>query len=131
MPRRTKKEESKEQATASITSFLYGTEEKPKAETKPTTKPTEAKAPETQTVEKPIEKTTEKAAPQQMGGVEDMVLNHIMSKGVITKDELMAWGKSRGLRVADILRAIESLSTKGRIRKRLNDKGNLVYEYVK
>ncbi|GAB6944149.1 hypothetical protein [Vulcanisaeta sp. JCM 14467] len=123
MPRRTKKEESKEQATASITTFLYGTEEKPKAEAKPTAKPTEARTTET--------KTTEKATPQQTGGVEDMVLNHIMNRGVITKDELMAWGKSKGLRVADILRAIENLSSKGRIRKRLNDKGNLIYEYVK
>ncbi|ADY02362.1 hypothetical protein VMUT_2165 [Vulcanisaeta moutnovskia 768-28] len=118
-----KKEEGKEQSTASITSFLYGAEEKPKAETKPITKPAEVNVAEA--------KVTEKASPQQPPGVEDMVLSHIISRGVITKDELMAWGKSRGLRVADILRAIESLSSKGKIRKRLNDKGNLVYEYVK
>ncbi len=81
---------------------------------------------------KPAEvKAIERVIPQQSSGVEDMVLSHIMSGGVITKDELMAWGKSKGLRVADILRAIENLSGKGRIRKRLNDKGNLVYEYVK
>ncbi len=120
-----KKEEGKEQSTASITSFLYGTEEKPKSEAKPITKPAEVKAAEA--------KTAERAIPQQPSGIEDAVLNHIMSRGgVITKDELMAWGKSRGgIRIADILRAIESLSSKGRIRKRLNDKGNLVYEYVK
>ncbi|ADN50731.1 hypothetical protein [Vulcanisaeta distributa] len=118
-----KKEEGKEQSTASITSFLYGTEEKPKSEAKPITKPAEVKAAEA--------KAAERAIPQQPSGIEDAVLNHIMSRGVITKDELMAWGKSRGLRIADILRAIESLSSKGRIRKRLNDKGNLVYEYVK
>lgn len=86
-----KKEEGKEQSTASITSFLYGAEEKPKAETKPITKPAEVKAAEA--------KVTEKATPpQQSPGVEDMVLSHIMSRGgVITKDELMAWGKSRVL----------------------------------
>ncbi|GAB6946974.1 hypothetical protein JCM16161A_11040 [Vulcanisaeta sp. JCM 16161] len=117
-----KKEESKEQGTASITSFLYGAEEKPKAEPKPVPKPAEVRA-ET--------KAAERTAPQQSSSIEDMVLGHIMSRGVITKDELMAWGKSKGLRVADILRAIESLSGKGRIRKRLNDRGNLVYEYVK
>ncbi|BDR91469.1 hypothetical protein [Vulcanisaeta souniana] len=118
-----KKEESKEQGTVSITSFLYGTEEKPRTETKPATKPTEAKAAET--------KIAEKAAPQQSSGIEDAILSHIMSRGVIAKEELMAWGKSKGLRVADILKAIENLSGRGRIRKRLNDKGNLIYEYVK
>ncbi len=83
-----KKEEGKEQSTASITSFLYGTEEKPKSEAKPITKPAEVKAAEA--------KAAERAIPQQPSGIEDAVLNHIMSRGgVITKDELMAWGKSR------------------------------------
>ncbi|WP_054853206.1 hypothetical protein [Vulcanisaeta distributa] len=119
-----KKEENKEQGTASITSFLYGTEEKPKTETKAVIKPIEASE----------SRQPENTVQQHSSSTEDAVLSHIMSRGgVITKDELMAWGgKSRGgLRVADILRAIESLSSKGRIRKRLNDKGNLVYEYVK
>jgi len=49
----------------------------------------------------------------------------------VTKDELMAWAKLRGYRVSDVLRAIEKLTGSGKVRKRLNDKGDLVYIYVK
>jgi len=66
-----------------------------------------------------------------VSGVEGEILNHIMSRGSVTKDELMAWAKSRGYRISDVLRAIESLTGSGKVRKRLNDKGNLIYVYVK
>ncbi|WP_243665398.1 hypothetical protein [Vulcanisaeta sp. JCM 16159] len=82
-----KKEESKEQGTASITSFLYGTEEKPKTETKAVIKPNETSE------SRQLENTVQ----QHSSSTEDAVLSHIMSRGVITKDELMAWGKSRVL----------------------------------
>jgi hypothetical protein len=122
--KRTKRKSENESGSTSIsiTSFLYGAEEKkPKEQEKPV---------EVKEVEKHEEvKQSMKISESQ--GIESEVLNHIMSRGSVTKDELMAWGKSRGLRVSDVLRAIEALTSSGRIVKRLNDKGNLVYVYVK
>jgi len=130
-----KSEEEKTSGSASITSFLYGTEEqqaKTSAETKPTeTKPIETRKEET-TEEKPrTESVAKEYTKPAVSGVEGEIFNHIMSRGSVTKDELMAWAKSRGYRVSDVLRAIESLTGSGKVRKRLNDKGNLIYVYVK
>lgn len=129
MSKRTKRKSENESGSAStsITSFLYGAEEKKPKEQE---KPVEAKPVEVKEVEKHEEvKQSMKISESQ--GIESEVLNHIMSRGSVTKDELMAWGKSRGLRVSDVLRAIEALTSSGRIVRRLNDKGNLVYVYVK
>ena len=124
-----RKEEEKGAGSASITSFLYGTEETAKAESKTTAKEKETtQMPRAEEVTKEVSKT---ATPAITTGIEDEVLKHIMSRGSITKDELMAWAKTRGYKVADILRAIEALTGRGRIKKRLNDKGNLIYVYVK
>ena len=130
-----KSEEEKTSGTASITSFLYGTEEQ-QAKTSAGTKPTETKPIETRkeeaTEEKPrTEGVAKEYTKPAVSGVEGEILNHIMSRGSVTKDELMAWAKSRGYRVSDVLRAIESLTGSGKVRKRLNDKGNLIYVYVK
>jgi hypothetical protein len=130
-----KSEEEKTSGSASITSFLYGTGEqqaKTSAEIKPTeTKPIETRKEET-TEEKPrTESVAKEYTKPAASGVEGEILNHIMSRGSVTKDELMAWAKSRGYRISDVLRAIESLTGSGKVRKRLNDKGNLIYVYVK
>jgi hypothetical protein len=130
-----KSEEEKTSGSASITSFLYGTGEQ-QAKTSAGTKPTETKPIETRkeeaTEEKPrTESVAKEYTKPAASGVEGEILNHIMSRGSVTKDELMAWAKSRGYRVSDVLRAIESLTGSGKVRKRLNDKGNLIYVYVK
>ncbi|MDT7970863.1 MAG: hypothetical protein RQ842_09855 [Vulcanisaeta sp.] len=137
MSRKSKKksEEEKTSGSASITSFLYGTEEQ-QAKTSAGTKPTETKPIETRkeeaTEEKPrTEGVAKEYTKPAASGVEGEILNHIMSRGSVTKDELMAWAKSRGYRISDVLRAIESLTGSGKVRKRLNDKGNLIYVYVK
>ncbi len=120
---RKKGEEEKTSGSAPITSFLYGAGER-QARTTAETKPAEAK---------PIETGKEEATggKPSMEGVESEILSHIMSRGSVTKDELMAWAKLRGYRVSDVLRAIEKLTGSGKVRKRLNDKGDLVYIYVK
>ncbi|MFP3297174.1 MAG: hypothetical protein RXN78_06255 [Vulcanisaeta sp.] len=132
MSRKSKKksEEEKTSGSASITSFLYGTGEQ-QAKTSVETKPTETRKEET-TEEKPrTESVAKEYTKPAVSGVEGEIFNHIMSRGSVTKDELMAWAKSRGYRVSDVLRAIESLTGSGKVRKRLNDKGNLIYVCVK
>jgi hypothetical protein len=125
-----KSEEEKTSGSASITSFLYGTEEQ-QAKTSAETKPIETRKEEA-TEEKPrTESVAKEYTKPAVSGVEGEILNHIMSRGSVTKDELMAWAKSRGYRISDVLRAIESLTGSGKVRKRLNDKGNLIYVYVK
>jgi hypothetical protein len=125
-----KSEEEKTSGSASITSFLYGTGEQ-QAKTSAETKPIETRKEET-TEEKPrTESVAKEYTKPAASGVEGEILNHIMSRGSVTKDELMAWAKSRGYRISDVLRAIESLTGSGKVRKRLNDKGNLIYVYVK
>ena len=116
-------EEEKTSGSAPITSFLYGAGEQ-RAKTSTETKPAESK---------PIETGREEATESKprVEGIEGEVLSHIMSRGSVTKDELMAWAKLRGYRVSDVLRAIEKLTGSGKVRKRLNDKGDLVYIYVK
>jgi hypothetical protein len=130
-----KSEEEKTSGSASITSFLYSTEEQ-QAKTSVETKPTETKPIETRKEEATEEKPRTGSVAKEytkpaVSGVEGEILNHIMSRGSVTKDELMAWVKSRGYRISDVLRAIESLTGSGKVRKRLNDKGNLIYVYVK
>jgi len=125
-----KSEEEKTSGSASITSFLYGTGEQ-QAKTSAETKPIETRKEEA-TEEKPrTESVAKEHTKPAVSGVEGEILNHIMSRGSVTKDELMAWAKSRGYRISDVLRAIESLTGSGKVRKRLNDKGNLIYVYVK
>jgi len=125
-----KSEEEKTSGSASITSFLYGTGEQ-QAKTSAETKPIETRKEEA-TEEKPrTEGVAKEHTKPAVSGVEGEILNHIMSRGSVTKDELMAWAKSRGYRISDVLRAIESLTGSGKVRKRLNDKGNLIYVYVK
>ncbi|WP_069806624.1 hypothetical protein [Vulcanisaeta thermophila] len=120
---RRKKEAEEGQESASITAFLYGT-----TETKPETKPQSQERVGTTTEAKPIEKPT--GATQAVPG-EDAVLNFIKARGNVTKNELMAWAKTKGLRTSDVLRAIEELTSRGRITRRLNDKGDLVYVFIK
>ncbi len=52
----------------------------------------------------------------------------IKSRRRITKEEITRWARERGISTADLIRAVERLVAEKRIRKRLDDEGNLVYE---
>jgi len=53
---------------------------------------------------------------------------YIKSRGRAGKDDVMQWAKARGVSAAELMRAIESLTSRRRLRRRLDDEGNLVYE---
>jgi len=52
----------------------------------------------------------------------------VKSRGSVTKTETLQWAKSRGVTTAEFIRAVEKLVSEKRIRKRLNDEGELIYE---
>lgn len=62
--------------------------------------------------------------------VSDELYTFIKSRGRVTKDEVLKWAKSRGVATADLLKAVEKLVANKKIRKRLDEDGNLVYECV-
>lgn len=68
----------------------------------------------------------EKSKPPS-GDIADAVYNYISSKGVVAKEDLFEWGKSRGYTTADIMRSIDALVKAGKIRRRLDEEGKLVY----
>ncbi|MEL9991622.1 MAG: hypothetical protein QXP98_06450 [Thermoproteus sp.] len=72
--------------------------------------------------EKPPEKKQEEA-----GGVAEAIYGYISSKKSITKDELFDWGKAKGYTVAEVMRAVDFLVKSGKIKRRLDDEGRLVY----
>jgi len=60
--------------------------------------------------------------------VSDELLALIKSRRRISKEEAARWAKERGISTADLIRAVERLVTERKIRKRLDDEGNLSYE---
>ncbi|MFZ8807738.1 MAG: hypothetical protein ACO2PN_06495 [Pyrobaculum sp.] len=60
--------------------------------------------------------------------VSDELFDLIKSRGRITKEEATRWAKERGVSTADLIRAVGRLVAEKKIRKRLDDEGNLVYE---
>lgn len=52
----------------------------------------------------------------------------VKSRGSVTKTEALQWAKSRGVTTAEFIRAVEKLVSEKKIRKRLNDEGELIYE---
>jgi hypothetical protein len=60
--------------------------------------------------------------------VSDELFDLIKSRGRITKEEATRWAKERGVSTADLIRAVGRLVAERKIRKRLDDEGNLVYE---
>jgi NACalpha-BTF3-like transcription factor len=46
----------------------------------------------------------------------------------VSKEEATRWAKERGISTADLIKAIERLVAEKKIRKKLDDEGNLVYE---
>lgn len=66
--------------------------------------------------------------PAASSPLEAELLAYIASRGRVTKEELYSWGRQRGLSTAAVIRAVESLASARRIRRRLNDEGQLAYE---
>jgi len=54
------------------------------------------------------------------------VKEYIVSRGRVSKGELFAWAKSRGIRQGVLLRAIDELVKSGRLARRLEE-GDLIY----
>jgi hypothetical protein len=75
-------------------------------------------------------KQEEERPTKTVGGkdVSDELLDLIKSRGRITKEEATRWAKERGVSTADLIRAVGRLVAEKKIRKRLDDEGNLVYE---
>ncbi|MGC8597293.1 MAG: hypothetical protein ACP5NY_05165 [Thermocladium sp.] len=103
MPRRSKRETSSG-SNASITTFLFGDES-------------------TQKHEEPSESKVDSIASD--------LLSFIAGRGGVGKDELMNWGKERGLTPARLLPIIEELTAKRLIIKKLDEKGKLIYRSSK
>jgi predicted ABC-class ATPase len=46
----------------------------------------------------------------------------------VSKEEATRWAKERGISTADLIKAVERLVAEKKIRKKLDDEGNLIYE---
>ncbi|MFN3803960.1 MAG: hypothetical protein ACK4SY_02785 [Pyrobaculum sp.] len=55
---------------------------------------------------------------------------YIKEGGRVTKGEAARWAKERGISTADFIRAVDKLVREKRIRKRLSEDGELLYEWV-
>ncbi len=73
------------------------------------------------------EERSEKQEPRTGSDVAEAVYGLISGRGSITKEELFEWGKVKGYTTADIMRAIDALVKSGRIKRRLDDEGKLIY----
>ncbi|MGC8973941.1 MAG: hypothetical protein ACP5KY_07015 [Thermoproteus sp.] len=73
------------------------------------------------------ESAERREAPAQPEGVDNDVYSYIASRGIVPKEELFEWGKARGYTTADIMRAVDRLTRSGKVRRRLDDEGRLVY----
>ncbi|MEZ0248967.1 MAG: hypothetical protein ABWJ97_06810 [Thermoproteus sp.] len=89
----------------------------------------EEKAPEKKPAERATDtiKIQEKPEEASAGGATEAIYSYISSKRSITKDELFEWGKAKGYTVAEVMKAVDLLVKSGKIKRRLDDEGRLVY----
>jgi len=65
---------------------------------------------------------------ESLEAVEEAILSYIKKRGgTVTKDELVSWAKLRGIKTATLLKAIDNLSSRKLIVRRLCD-DKLCYE---
>lgn len=62
--------------------------------------------------------------------VSEVLYQFIKGAGRVSKEEAASWAKNMGLSTAEFFKALESLLSQRRVRKRLDDDGNLIYEAV-
>ncbi len=128
MPTRSRKKKSEEkQSSLGITAFLLGEEETKKEETRK-----EEHSQKMEAVEKPEKKTTEsKTTTKVEESIEELaekIIELIRKRGgLISRDELVAWAKSRGIKLSTLMRAVEELTKRKVIVRRIVDE-KLCYE---
>ncbi len=59
-------------------------------------------------------------------GLEDEVRRRIVELGKVSKGDLFAWARDRGIPLNAVMRAVDSMCREGRLVRRLED-GELVY----
>ncbi|NPA23465.1 MAG: hypothetical protein GXO23_04130 [Crenarchaeota archaeon] len=129
MPTRSRKKKSEEKPSSlGITAFLLG-EEESKKEEKPTESTTQQK-----TEEKTAEKSVTKSATQPAKTEEDVeaiaekIVELIKKRGgLISRDELVTWAKTRGIKLSTLMKAVEELTKRKVIVRRIVDE-KLCYE---
>ncbi|MGC8994375.1 MAG: hypothetical protein ACP5J0_03155 [Pyrobaculum sp.] len=67
---------------------------------------------------------------QEARDASEELYQFIKSAGRVSKEEAAKWAKNRGLSTAEFFKALENLLSQRKIRKRLDDEGNLIYEAV-
>ncbi len=107
-----KKKKSEEKQTLGITAFLVEEEEKEKTSQKATTV-------EEKKIESKVENVEE---------ISNRIVELLKKRGgLISKDELIAWAKARGIKISLIMKAIDELTKKKMIVRRIVDE-KLCYE---
>lgn len=75
------------------------------------------------------QRTTQQLARHEVG--EDVIVGALESllktRSHVSKEELEAWAKMRGYPLSTVIKALNNLVSMGKVAKRLNDEGELVY----
>ena len=75
------------------------------------------------------QRTTQQLAKHEVG--EDVVIGALellfKTRSHVSKEELEAWAKMKGYPLSTVIKALNNLVSKGKVAKRLNDEGELVY----
>jgi len=129
LPTRSKKKKSEEKPSSlGITAFLLGEEEEKKEEKQQTKATTQAKA-EKNVKETTVEKSaTMTKAEEDVESVAEKIVELIRKRGgIISKDDLVAWAKLRGIKLSTLMKAVEELTKRKVIVRRIVDE-KLCYE---
>jgi len=68
------------------------------------------------------------ARPESGRDVVEEFYHLVKDKKRVSKEEAARWAKERGISTADLIKAVERLVAEKKIRKKLDDEGNLIYE---
>ncbi len=131
MPTRSKKKKSEEKPSSlGITAFLLGEEEEKKeTEQTKTTSSSSAQAKVEKTVKESAEKSASVAKTEEdVEAVAEKIIELIRKRGgIISKDDLVAWAKLRGIKLSTLMKAVEELTKRKVIVRRIVDE-KLCYE---
>ncbi|ABP51703.1 MULTISPECIES: hypothetical protein [Pyrobaculum] len=67
---------------------------------------------------------------RQPRDVSDELYVFIKKVGRASKDDVTKWAKGRGVTPSELYKALEKLLVERKLRKKLDDEGNLVYEVL-
>lgn len=74
------------------------------------------------------EKKLEERAPSR--DISEELYQMLKTRRQVSKEEVTKWAKDRGVTTVELIKAIEKLIIEKKIKKRLDDEGNLVYEVI-